>query len=268
MKKSAQEKNAALKLEGVSKSFPLNRQRKTVLQDINLVVQKGEFVSIVGPSGCGKSTLLRLIAGVEPEFDGVIEDEQGTISGPGRARGMLFQEHRLFPWLTVRRNIELGAYNAKLGSGELRALVDAQLTRVGLTEFAEAFPQQLSGGMAQRVSIARTLMGSPALLLLDEPFSALDAFTKIRLQTELASIWASTGITMLLVTHDIEEAVFLSDRIVVLDANPGRIKQVIVNSTTHPRIRTSAQFNAVRESLFRALNLTAVSDRKNLSLAI
>ncbi|OWT77611.1 sulfonate ABC transporter ATP-binding protein [Achromobacter sp. HZ28] len=227
-----------------------------VLSGLDLQVRPGEFVTLIGPSGCGKSTLLRLIAGLEPGYGGIMEIDGQTVDGPQAACGMLFQEHRLFPWLTVEQNVALGAVNEALDAATLTALVRRQLARVNLPDVAGTFPAQLSGGMAQRVAIARLLMGSRSLLLLDEPFSALDAFTRLKLQNEMQTLWQTTGATMILVTHDIEEAAYLSDRIVVMAAHPGRIQRIVDNPLPRPRNRVDPAFARLKATLFDLLDLS------------
>ncbi|WP_233235110.1 ABC transporter ATP-binding protein [Bordetella sp. LUAb4] len=244
----------AVALRSVSKRYASSTQ--DVLSDLDLRVRPGEFISLVGPSGCGKSTLLRLIAGLEPGHDGTIEIDGRAVHGPQAACGMLFQEHRLFPWLTVEQNVALGAVNEGLDGPTLTARVRDQLARVNLPDIADKFPAQLSGGMAQRVAIARLLMGSRGLLLLDEPFSALDAFTRIKLQNEMQNLWQTTGATMILVTHDIEEAAYLSDRIVVMAAHPGRIERIVDNPLPRPRNRVDPAFARLKATLFDLLDLS------------
>lgn len=242
-----------LRLRGVSKHYPGAAQ--AALSAVDLQVGQGEFIALVGPSGCGKSTLLRLVAGLEPGYGGAIDIEGRAVDGPQASCGMLFQEHRLFPWLTVEQNVALGAVNEDIDAATLRARVAAQLARVNLGDAAERFPQQLSGGMAQRVAIARLLMGPRRLLLLDEPFSALDAFTRIKLQNEILALWQDSGTTMILVTHDIEEAAYLADRIVVMGARPGRIRRVLDNPLSRPRNRVDPGFARLKAELFDLLDL-------------
>lgn len=246
-------------LRDVSKKFESHGRPQPVLHNIDLQVHPGEFISLIGPSGCGKSTLLRLIAGLEPGYEGSINVEGRAVSGPEATCGMLFQEHRLFPWLTVEQNVALGAFHEGLDAKTLAQQVQKQLERVNLPGVGTLFPRQLSGGMAQRVAIARLLMGSRRVLLLDEPFSALDAFTRFRLQNELQELWRSSGATMILVTHDIEEAVYLSDRIVVMDAAPGRIKRIIDMPFARPRSRIDPAFANLKSQLFGLLDLESVA---------
>lgn len=238
-----------LKLNAIDKRFHLDKGELHVLDDIALDVRPGEFVCIVGASGCGKSTLLRLIAGLDRDYRGDISYEGHAVTGPELERGFIFQEHRLFPWLTVEENIRLAFAATKVGKQEQSERVQEQIQRVGLEGFEKAYPHQISGGMAQRAAIARALVNRPRLLLLDEPLGALDALTRLKLQQELQRLWQETGVTMIMVTHDIEEAVFLADRIVVLDSRPGRIKRIVPVDLPHPRERTHAQFNAIKRDV-------------------
>jgi NitT/TauT family transport system ATP-binding protein/sulfonate transport system ATP-binding protein len=243
---------ATLNISNLSKQYQVRDKSLSVLEDISLSVKPGEFVSIVGSSGCGKSTLLKLIIGLENDFQGELLLDGSPITGTSLERGIVFQEHRLFPWLTVEQNIGIGLLNnIKLSEIEKRKSVQEHLELVGLKDFASAYPYQLSGGMSQRVAIARALVNRPEVLLLDEPFGALDAFTRIYLQEELQRIWEKEGITMILVTHDVEEAVYLGDRVVVMQPNPGRIKRIIDVPLERERNRTSAGFTAVKEEVLR-----------------
>ncbi|WP_431120851.1 ABC transporter ATP-binding protein [Variovorax paradoxus] len=220
-----------------------------VLEGIDLHVPAGRFVSIVGASGCGKSTLLRLILGLDAQYEGRILLDGEPIAGTGRERGIVFQDHRLFPWLTVEQNIAVGLRNAPFSAKEKRDLVAEHVALVGLEGFEESWPHQISGGMAQRVAIARGLVNRPRVLLLDEPFGALDALTRSRLQNELQRIWQKERITMLLVTHDVEEAVFLGDRVVVMQPSPGRIRRTVEIDLPHPRNRSDPAFIALRDDV-------------------
>ncbi|MEZ2299667.1 ABC transporter ATP-binding protein [Variovorax sp. RCC_210] len=220
-----------------------------VLEGIDLHVPEGRFVSIVGASGCGKSTLLRLILGLDTQYEGRILLGGQPISGTGRERGIVFQDHRLFPWLTVAQNIAVGLRNAPYTAREKAELVAEHVALVGLEGFERSWPHQLSGGMAQRVAIARGLVNRPRVLLLDEPFGALDALTRSRLQNELQRIWQKERITMLLVTHDVEEAVFLGDRVVVMQPSPGRIRRTVDIDLPHPRNRSDPEFIRLRDDV-------------------
>jgi sulfonate transport system ATP-binding protein len=245
----ARQLSGSLQIEHVSKSFPLKSGPLLVLDDISLTVEPGEFVAIVGGSGCGKSTLLRLLAGLDAEYEGRLLHDGQPIVGTGLQRGLVFQDHRLFPWLTVEQNVALSFTNTDVPAAERRERVAAEIARVGLDGFADAYPHQLSGGMSQRAAIARALVGRPDVLLLDEPLGALDALTRVRLQQELRRLWQDEGITMVMVTHDIEEAVYLADRIVVLEARPGRVRRVQAVPLAHPRQRGQAEFVAIRDGL-------------------
>ncbi|QKH38195.1 ABC transporter ATP-binding protein [Achromobacter pestifer] len=220
-----------------------------VLQDINLDVPAGRFVSIVGASGCGKSTLLRLILGLDGDYSGQILLDGKPVRGAGLDRGIVFQDHRLFPWLNVERNIATALRNAPLSKAEKRELVAEHIALVGLQGFEKSYPHQISGGMAQRVAIARGLVNRPRVLLLDEPLGALDALTRSRLQNELQRIWQQEQITMVLVTHDVEEAVFLGDRVVVMQPRPGRIRRVVDIDLPHPRNRSDPRFIRLRDDV-------------------
>jgi ABC-type nitrate/sulfonate/bicarbonate transport system ATPase subunit len=235
-------------IHDVNKSFVVNGQSVDVLKDINLEIEEGEFVVIVGHSGCGKSTLLKMIAGLEKNDTGILSVDGKEVDGPGMDRGMIFQEHRLFPWMSIEKNVQLGLKG--LSKEEKRKLSDQYLELVKLSEFKKAYPSQLSGGMSQRAAIARSLVSQPEILLLDEPFGALDALTKIELQEEMLKIRERFHNTMIMVTHDIEEAVFLADRIVVMSARPGRIKDVIKVELGKYRDRGSTDFTYYKKKIF------------------
>ncbi len=237
----------------VGKSFPVADGELEAIREFNLDIAEGEFVAIVGSSGCGKSTLLRLLIGLDTEFRGEIRVAGQAVSGIGSERGIVFQEHRLFPWLTVTENIGLGLVNEPLSAAERRQRIASFIDLVGLKDFAKAYPHQLSGGMAQRVAIARGLVASPRILLLDEPFGALDALTRQQMQDELLAIRERARITTVLVTHDVEEAIFLADRVVVMEPRPGRIKRVVQVALPHPRQRSSFDFHQLREELLHEL---------------
>ena len=237
-----------LSIQNVNKSFTVDGQKVDVLKDINLEVQEGEFIAIVGHSGCGKSTLLKIIAGLEKNDTGLVTVDGKEVNGPGMDRGMIFQEHRLFPWMSIEKNVQLGLKG--LSKEEKTKLSDQYLELVKLREFKKAYPSQLSGGMSQRAAIARSLVSQPEVLLLDEPFGALDALTKIELQEELLKIRERFHNTMLMVTHDIEEAVYLADRIVVMSARPGRIKDVIKVELGTYRDRGGSDFAHYKKKIF------------------
>ncbi|QRX83293.1 ABC transporter ATP-binding protein [Glaciimonas sp. PAMC28666] len=240
-----------LEIQHLSKQYSLRNGTLPVLDDITLTIQPGEFLSIVGASGCGKSTLLRLIVGLEDDYRGEVLLDGKRIVGTSLERGIVFQEHRLFPWMTVEGNISLGLLNAALTPGQKRQLVQQHIELVGLSGFEKSYPHQLSGGMAQRVAIARALVNKPEILLLDEPFGALDALTRAYLQQELHRIWQAEGITMILVTHDVEEAIYLGDKVVVMEPRPGRIRRIVPVNLAHPRERAGLPFVEVKEQVLR-----------------
>ncbi|ASL48286.1 Aliphatic sulfonates import ATP-binding protein SsuB [Burkholderia sp. AD24] len=220
-----------------------------VLDDITLQVRPGEFISVLGSSGCGKSTLLRLIAGLDTDYTGEIRMAGERVRDTSLQRGIVFQDHRLFPWLTASQNILAALRNAPLSAKQKRDAVAEHIALVGLAGFENAYPHQLSGGMAQRVAIARGLVNRPRVLLLDEPFGALDAITRARLQNELQRIWQQERITMILVTHDVDEAVYLGDRVVTMAPRPGRIKRVVEIALPRPRQRGDARFIRLRDEI-------------------
>lgn len=240
--------NEYLKISNVDKYFEKDGETFQVLNNINLTVAEGEFLCIVGASGCGKSTLLRSIAGFDTRYEGEITVNGERVTKPEKIRGMVFQEHRLFPWLNVEDNI---SYVLNEGTAEEKAkIVEEHIELVGLKGFEKTYPRQLSGGMAQRAGIARALVNKPEILLLDEPFGALDAFTKIQMQQEVKRIHKQEKTTMILVTHDIDEAVFLADRIVVMSARPGTIKKIVNVELAEPRNRNNNEFLEIRKLIF------------------
>ena len=242
-----------LSVRGLGKRFSVGGNTVEALRDVNLNVAKGEFVCLIGASGCGKSTLLRIIAGFETATSGAIEMYGAPITGPGPDRGMVFQDFALFPWLTVRENIAFGPRQRLLPKDKLRALADRYTEMVGLTKFADYYPSQISGGMKQRVAIARVLANDCEVLLMDEPFGALDALTREKLQQELLEIWQRTKVTVIFVTHSVEEAVLLSDRVVVMTAGPGRIEHDARIELARPREVSAVDFNQVRRDITRQL---------------
>ena len=236
-----------LVIEGLNKTFQSRNGEVEVLNDINLTINQGEFISILGSSGCGKSTLLRIIAGFETDYKGRVLLDGEQINKPSLDKGMVFQDHRLLPWLTVKDNIAFGVPDKQQDKDEL---VKNHLELVGLKGFEDAFPHQLSGGMAQRVAIARALVNKPKILLLDEPFGALDPMTRINMQEEILRIWKQEKITIILVTHDIEEAVYLGDRVVVLTSRPGRIRKISKVEIGRPRDRVNNDFVSEKGKIY------------------
>lgn len=244
-----------LLIEGLHKRFS---NGFVGLESVDLTVNKTEIVSLIGTSGCGKSTLLRIIAGLDFPNCGTVRIDEQIITKPHSDISIIFQEARLMPWLTVWENIQFGLQH--LPKTQRNLLTGEIIAKVGLTEFAKALPRQLSGGMAQRVAIARALVTNPSILLLDEPFSALDAFTRLSLQDHLLEIWSYAQPTLILVTHDVEEAVMLSDRVIVMRSNPGRIHQEFVIDLPRPRKRTDQQIQYWKERLLDTLDLS-IGDR-------
>jgi NitT/TauT family transport system ATP-binding protein len=238
-----------IEIKRLSKVFKLQDQTIHALSDADLTIRKGEFVCLIGASGCGKSTLLRIMAGFEQPSSGEALMWGKPIDGPDPGRGMVFQDYALFPWLSVRDNIGFGPTARGLHRGEVKATVDKFIELVGLQNFATAYPHQLSGGMKQRVAIARVLANDAELVLMDEPFGALDAMTRERLQDELLEIWQRTGLTVVFVTHSIEEAIFLAGRVVVMTPGPGRIESDNALDLPRPRDVASPEFNAIRRAL-------------------
>jgi ABC-type nitrate/sulfonate/bicarbonate transport system ATPase subunit len=252
-----------LHVRDVSKTFSVGGENVAALHHVDLIVAKGEFVCLIGASGCGKSTLLRIIAGFEQPTSGDVRVLDAPITGPGSDRGMVFQDYALFPWMTVRQNIAFGPKQKGLkDAGEIAA---KYLDMVGLTSFADRFPYQLSGGMKQRVAIARVLANEASILLMDEPFGALDALTREQLQDELLEIWARTQLTVIFVTHSVEEAALLADRVVVMTAGPGRIESDNRVALSRPRDVAAPDFNAVRRNLTE--RLTSHVSRRQLRSA-
>ena len=241
-------KTNILDVENLNKVFHIDNEDVPVLENLNLHIAKGEFISIVGPSGCGKSTLLKLIISLDKKNSGTIRIDGTDVNGTSDKCSMIFQEARLMPWLTVEKNIDF-VIPKSVPKKERKELVDHNIELVGLSNFRNALPSQLSGGMQQRVSIARGLVTNPELLLLDEPFGALDAFTRMNMQQELLNIWREEGNTMILVTHDIDEAIFLSTKIVIMSERPGKIKKIISVDLPGQRDRSSEDFLLIRKSV-------------------
>jgi NitT/TauT family transport system ATP-binding protein len=249
-------RGATLTIREVSHHFDLAGRPLPVLDRISLRVGRGEFVALLGPSGCGKSTLLRLVAGLDAPSAGSLLAEGEAIEGPDPSRVVVFQDPTLYPWRTVWSNVALGLEARGLLRTHRGRIEDA-LRLVGLTGFANAYPHQLSGGMAQRAALARALVNDPTLLILDEPLGQLDSLTRITMQSELVSLWQRAGFTALLVTHDVEEALFLAGRIIVLSERPARIKAEIVNAQPYPRHRGDPHLAELRHEVFAHLGLDA-----------
>ncbi|MCW0221162.1 MAG: ABC transporter ATP-binding protein [Prosthecobacter sp.] len=224
-----------LDVVGLHKRFDASHGQVVALQDINFCVHRREFLCVIGQSGCGKSTLIRILAGLETPTEGQVLVDGKPVNGPGRDRGMVFQGYTLFPWLTVKQNVMFGPQMAGKSSSSAESEARQWISLVGLEKFENNYPHQLSGGMKQRVAIARALANEPRILLMDEPFGALDAQTRAQMQNYLLQIWKNIDITILFITHDLDEAIYLADRILVLDARPGRVKEIIEVPVPRPR---------------------------------
>lgn len=248
-----------LKVTNLQKVFPANGRKEKdldALKDINLEVKESEFVVMVGPSGCGKSTLINIIGGLEEATEGSVEIDGREVSGPGADRGMVFQGYSLFPWLTVQKNIEFGLKMKKVPKAEREKIAQEYIQLVGLSGFENALPKQLSGGMKQRVAIARTLANQPEILLMDEPFGALDAQTRVVMQELLAKISRETKNTILFITHDIDEAILLADRIYVMSRRPGTIREVMevnIPGERNHEILVTPEFLAMKRKIMEML---------------
>jgi sulfonate transport system ATP-binding protein len=240
-------------IRGVSKRFAIDDGEVEALGRIDASIERGQFVCLIGASGCGKTTMLRIIAGFEEASTGEVLVDGKQITAPGSDRRMVFQDYALFPWMTVRQNIGFGPRQRRLARGDVDAITDELVRLVGLEHAAGRYPSQLSGGMKQRVAIARVLANNANVLLMDEPFGALDALTREQLQRELLQIWGRTRVTVIFVTHSVEEAALLADRVLVMSAGPGRIETDIAIELPRPRDVSSPEFNAVRRDLARRL---------------
>jgi NitT/TauT family transport system ATP-binding protein len=259
---------ARIDVRNVTQGFALRGETLPVLEDVSLTVEPGEFVALLGPSGCGKSTLLRLVAGLDAPLSGTLHANGAPIAGPDPSRVLVFQDPTLFPWRTVRENVGLGpqAQRARRGwfarratsvHGDAETRIDAALELVGLKGFEQAYPHQLSGGMAQRAALARALVNDPALLALDEPFGKLDSLTRMRMQSELVALWQRTRVSVLLVTHDVEEALVMANRVVVFSARPARIVAQVQNDAPYPRHRDDPKLVELRRDVLAQLGLDA-----------
>ncbi len=252
---------SSLVVRDVRKSFPAPDNplsRRQVLDGVSFSLAAGELISLIGPSGCGKSTLLRLVAGLDAADSGDLLIGAEPITAPNAERGLVFQDPNLFPWLTVRRNIQAGLV-AQGVLHEKKNEVDEFMRLVGLEIFANVYPHHLSGGMAQRAALARALINHPKILLLDEPLGALDAFTRMRMQDEVLRLWEARRTTMLLVTHDIDEAIYMSDRIMIMTPRPGRIERTIPVELARPRQRDSGDFLRLRSDILKFLHFAGKS---------
>jgi NitT/TauT family transport system ATP-binding protein len=224
-----------LEVDGLGKTFDSSQGPVTALKNINFKTHRREFVCVIGPSGCGKSTLIRILAGLEEQSGGEVLLDGKSVRGPGPDRGMVFQGYTLFPWLTVKKNVMFGLERSGKDRNSAEEEARSWIDLVGLAKFENSYPHQLSGGMKQRVAIARALANQPRILLMDEPFGALDAQTRARMQSYLLDIWKNIDVTILFITHDLDEAVYLADRILVLKAHPGEVQELIEVPVPHPR---------------------------------
>ncbi|WP_125708493.1 ABC transporter ATP-binding protein [Lacticaseibacillus porcinae] len=247
-----------IQINDVQKIYPadgLGAKTTEAIHHVSATIHPGEFVALIGPSGCGKSTLLRILAGLDVPTEGTVIVDGNQIAGPSRERGLVFQDATLYPWLTIAENVRFGL---KLDhQKDTDAKVQEFIDLVGLTGFEEQYPSQLSGGMQQRVAIARALINYPKILLFDEPFGALDAFTRMRLHDQLINIWQKRKLTMVIVTHDVEEAVYLADRVFTMTPRPAILKEIVPVNLPHPRDRNSPEFIALKEKVLGILNFKA-----------
>ncbi|KWI45280.1 ABC transporter [Burkholderia pseudomultivorans] len=257
-------RDVILDVRHVGKRFATPQGECVALDDISFRTHRREFVCVIGPSGCGKSTLIRILAGLDAQTSGEVLLDGKPVQGPGADRGMVFQGYTLFPWLTVKKNVMFGLRMNGSSSGEAEREALQWLDLVGLARFADVYPHQLSGGMKQRVAIARALANRPRILLMDEPFGALDAQTRARMQTHLLDIWRNIDVTILFITHDLDEAIFLADRILVLKANPGAVQELI--EVPVPRPRDYSQVNSPAFIATKA-RLEALIHPKEVALA-
>lgn len=245
-----------ISVRNVKKTFTLKNEEFVALGGVDLDIADNEFVTVVGPSGCGKSTLMNILAGLDEPTAGEALVDGVAVDGPGPERGVIFQQYALFPWLTVRQNVEFGLKTAKVPRAERRERADYFIRMVGLEQFADALPKMLSGGMKQRCAIARAYAVNPSILLMDEPFGALDALTRVKLQEQLLDTWSQEKRTVMFITHDVDEAVFLANRVVVMAARPGRIFDVIDVNLPYPRtedVRLSPEFGELRNRVWHSV---------------
>ncbi|MEV5500475.1 ABC transporter ATP-binding protein [Nonomuraea fuscirosea] len=248
--------NAKISFRDVVKTYPMKDGTFTALDHVSLDIADREFVTVVGPSGCGKSTLMSMAAGLVEASAGETLVDGEPVTGPGPDRGVIFQQYALFPWLTVRKNVEFGLKLMELPAEERRRRAERAIELVGLSDFADALPKTLSGGMKQRCAIARAYAVNPQVLLMDEPFGALDALTRVQLQDQLLDTWSQDQRTVMFITHDVDEAVYLASRVIVMAARPGRIQRIIDVDLPYPRteeMRLSPEFGRIRNEVWHAV---------------
>ncbi|WP_185804073.1 ABC transporter ATP-binding protein [Pontivivens nitratireducens] len=247
---------AKISFRNVAKVFGAGANAFTAIQNLTFDIDDGEIVTVVGPSGCGKSTAMNMVAGLMSQSSGEVLVDGKPVSRPGPDRGVIFQQYALFPWMTVRENVEFGLKLQKLGKVERRQRAMHYLGLVGLADFADSYPKTLSGGMKQRCAIARAYAVNPTVLLMDEPFGALDALTRVKLQNQLLETWSKDKRTVMFITHDVDEAVYIAHRVIVLAANPGRLQEIINVDLPFPRddeVRLSPEFAEIRNRVWRAV---------------
>lgn len=245
-----------IQIKNITKVFDLGKEEFVALDGVSLDLAENEFVTVVGPSGCGKSTMLNILAGLMEPTSGEAIVNGKVVDGPSPERGVIFQQYALFPWLTVRDNVEFGLKTAKVSPRERRERAQHFIDMVGLTQFADALPKTLSGGMKQRCAIARAYAMNPSILLMDEPFGALDALTRVRMQEHLLETWEQEKRTVMFITHDVDEAAFLANRVIVMAARPGRIHEIIDVNLPYPRteeMRLSPEFAELRNRIWTAV---------------
>jgi len=260
-----------LKVRDLEKSYGEGEERHTVFDHVSLDIRRREFITVIGPSGCGKSTFIRIVAGLDEATSGEILLDEKPVSGPGPDRGMVFQGYTLFPWLTVKRNVMFGLQMQGRSTPSAESEARQWLSMVGLSKFENSYPHELSGGMKQRVAIARALANEPRILLMDEPFGALDAQTRCKMQSYLLQIWKKVDVTILFITHDLDEAIYLSDRIMVLGTNPGGIREIIDNPVPRPRTLEqfiSPEFLALKARLDELIHGPAIAEAEEEQLPV
>lgn len=250
------ETNPKILFDDVTVDFEINGKPFTAVDNVDLAIGDNEFVTVVGPSGCGKSTMMNMAAGLLQPTSGQVLVDGEPVKGPGPERGVIFQQYALFPWMTVRENVEFGLQLQNVSKEERREIADRQLELTGLSKFADALPKNLSGGMKQRCAIARAYAVNPKILLMDEPFGALDALTRVHMQVQLLDTWAKEKRTVMFITHDVDEAVYLANKVIVMAARPGRIHKIIPVELPYPRsedIRMTPEFTALRNEVWDAV---------------
>ena len=261
------QREVILRVQDLKKSFVTNGEERVVFDHLSFDVHRREFITIIGPSGCGKSTFIRIAAGLDEASGGVIHLSGAPVTGPGPDRGMVFQGYTLFPWLSVKRNVMFGLRMKGVSDIEAEALARQWIAMVGLSKFEDSYPHELSGGMKQRVAIARALANEPRVLIMDEPFGALDSQTRCKMQAHLLEIWKKVDITILFITHDLDEAILLSDRVLVLGVNPGGLVEFIENPVPRPRSAAqfiSPEFIALKARLDHLIHPAAEGDNEDL----